>query len=673
MKKIKRISISVLILLLSLFVLQAFDFGPGKSDDNPNIDQMPASLKDYYSFHHPQSQQLTVVTTPDGYDNFKLGTDFAEVHMSTNPMNPSVFFNAYNDNDGYWSNDGYNFTYVTPPAPNTAGDPYTATDSLGNLYYITLNGSVSGTWVMKSTNFGQTWQTAVTGCVGIDRETISTDMTGGPYKGFVYCGETNGSGAACYRSTDGGATFQNVTTLTPHNLPGFLTAPGPGPTGISGGSVYAVTSYNLYYSPTYTFFRSTDGGATYVQMSQQNGWVNTVGTQSGGRNSVNNMRVRPYPFMYADNSFGAFRGRLYVFYCANNPAGNGNKPCVYIRYSTDGGTTFSNAIQINDDANPTASHHFQEQGYCDKTTGWLYCQWMDTRNTPTSDSAEIFGSYSTNGGVTWATNQRISNAKMIINCSTCPGGGTPRYQGDYSACSANGNISEFAWTDFRAGNFDSYFAYFPDFALRVNPSALTLNGSNDSGFVSVSVPSVKLYSYTSKFTATISPTPTSGTVTMTYLNRTTGVPLDSLVSYPDSLKLRVHTSGGVPSGPYTISITAKGTKGVPIHVRTVTLTVTPLGITSIGNSVPGKFYLYQNYPNPFNPSTEIVFDIAKAGNVKLTVYDISGRKVAELLNTAYNPGKYMEHFDASNYASGVYFYKLETPEYTSIRKMMLIK
>ena len=89
--------------------------------------------------------------------------------------------------------------------------------------------------------------------------------------------------------------------------------------------------------------------------------------------------------------------------------------------------------------------------------------------------------------------------------------------------------------------------------------------------------------------------------------------------------------------------------------------------------MPNTFYLYQNYPNPFNPTTNIRIDLAKSGLVKLTVYDITGRKVDELLNSNYNAGKYSFNFDASNYATGVYFYKLETPQYTNIKKMVLIK
>ncbi len=67
--------------------------------------------------------------------------------------------------------------------------------------------------------------------------------------------------------------------------------------------------------------------------------------------------------------------------------------------------------------------------WCDVQTGRLFVKWMDTRDTPTSDSAYIYASYSDDGGTTWATNQRMSNQKMRINCTTCGGGGTSTISG----------------------------------------------------------------------------------------------------------------------------------------------------------------------------------------------------------------------------------------------------
>ena len=97
------------------------------------------------------------------------------------------------------------------------------------------------------------------------------------------------------------------------------------------------------------------------------------------------------------------------------------------------------------------------------------------------------------------------------------------------------------------------------------------------------------------------------------------------------------------------------------------------GITPVGNEIPNSFNLYNNYPNPFNPATKIKFDIAKQTNAKLTVYDLTGRQVAVIVDQQMNPGKYEISFDAAKYASGVYFYKLETGYFTNVKKMLLVK
>ncbi len=99
----------------------------------------------------------------------------------------------------------------------------------------------------------------------------------------------------------------------------------------------------------------------------------------------------------------------------------------------------------------------------------------------------------------------------------------------------------------------------------------------------------------------------------------------------------------------------------------------PIGITPISTNVPDNFKLYQNYPNPFNPSSNIKFQISKLSNVKLIVFDVLGREVAALADEQLNPGTYETQWDASNYPSGVYYYRLTASDYTETKKMILIK
>jgi hypothetical protein len=88
---------------------------------------------------------------------------------------------------------------------------------------------------------------------------------------------------------------------------------------------------------------------------------------------------------------------------------------------------------------------------------------------------------------------------------------------------------------------------------------------------------------------------------------------------------------------------------------------------------PTRFELAQNYPNPFNPTTTIRYQLPTATTVKLSVFDMLGRELATLVNARQPAGMYQVNFDARGLASGVYLYRLTTPEFTETKKMMLVK
>lgn len=90
-------------------------------------------------------------------------------------------------------------------------------------------------------------------------------------------------------------------------------------------------------------------------------------------------------------------------------------------------------------------------------------------------------------------------------------------------------------------------------------------------------------------------------------------------------------------------------------------------------TVPETFTLYQNYPNPFNPYTEIGFDLPHSTDVKLEIYNIMGQKVATLVDQSLSAGHHSFQWDASNQASGVYFYKITTGDIVETKKMVLLK
>ncbi|MBI5403330.1 MAG: T9SS type A sorting domain-containing protein [Ignavibacteriae bacterium] len=100
---------------------------------------------------------------------------------------------------------------------------------------------------------------------------------------------------------------------------------------------------------------------------------------------------------------------------------------------------------------------------------------------------------------------------------------------------------------------------------------------------------------------------------------------------------------------------------------------TATGVQNTSNEIPSVYSLSQNYPNPFNPVTRINFDIPKQGLVTMKIYDILGREVRTLVNEVKAPGKYSVDFNGTEFASGVYFYRLESNAFTDIKRMILIK
>ena len=130
------------------------------------------------------------------------------------------------------------------------------------------------------------------------------------------------------------------------------------------------------------------------------------------------------------------------------------------------------------------------------------------------------------------------------------------------------------------------------------------------------------------------------------------------------------------AGTLTIYATGAGASSSPPawnHATSLDVTVTPVsGITGTGE-IPVEFLLSQNYPNPFNPITNISFALPKSEFVNLSVYDLSGKLVSELVNGQMQAGNYTTSWDASGISSGVYFYKVTAGEFTAVKKLTLIK
>jgi hypothetical protein len=113
---------------------------------------------------------------------------------------------------------------------------------------------------------------------------------------------------------------------------------------------------------------------------------------------------------------------------------------------------------------------------------------------------------------------------------------------------------------------------------------------------------------------------------------------------------------------------------IPIGIHTkVGGDTTFLSIKQLSTEIPTEFQLHQNYPNPFNPMTNINYELRIKSHVRLSVFDISGKLIKLLIDSEQSAGTYQYTFDGTGLTSGVYFYRLQTEDFTETKKMLLVK
>ena len=132
------------------------------------------------------------------------------------------------------------------------------------------------------------------------------------------------------------------------------------------------------------------------------------------------------------------------------------------------------------------------------------------------------------------------------------------------------------------------------------------------------------------------------------------------------------------SGLANVSVTDLDLRGdgfvfAATHGRGMFKSNDPVEVIEVPDELPRVMSLRQNYPNPFNPSTTISFTLNSSTPVRLAVYDVSGREVQVLVNDELHPGTYHATFDASGVASGVYYYRLTTKDFSETKKMLFVK
>lgn len=139
----------------------------------------------------------------------------------------------------------------------------------------------------------------------------------------------------------------------------------------------------------------------------------------------------------------------------------------------------------------------------------------------------------------------------------------------------------------------------------------------------------------------------------------------------------------MPTGSYKVYANRPGYKSDSVTVNmpsggtltNINYTLYPVwtSFKKLESGIVTEYRLEQNYPNPFNSKTKIKFDVKKPGNVKLKVFDITGKLVADIINNELETGRYEVLFDAKNLSSSIYFYRMETGEFVKTKRMIHVK
>ena len=282
-------------------------------------------------------------------------------------------------------------------------DPVLGSDEAGNFFYLSLLESFCEN-MYGSMDFGQTWTRLQPDgdAGGGDKQWFTIDKTGGTGHGFQYqawstAAPCNGFGSQFSRSTDGGITWMNPVAIPSQPVWGTLDVDTNGNLFIGGGdfgsSFFCVRSSNAQnpaVTPTF----------------DQNVSVNLGGSVLFGA-PINPGGLAGQIFLAVDRSGTATNNNIYMLATVQQFSASNGSDIMFSR-STDGGVTFSSPQRITDDpVDQNKWHWFGTLAVA--PNGRIDSVWLDTRNAANNTDSQLFYSWSTDGGVTWAPNVAVSN------------------------------------------------------------------------------------------------------------------------------------------------------------------------------------------------------------------------------------------------------------------------
>ncbi|NOX89840.1 MAG: exo-alpha-sialidase [Calditrichaeota bacterium] len=391
-----------------------------------------------------------------------------ENSVAINPVNPNNIIISTNgrvvyDENGnfvtvhqpyFYTLDGgitWNGSENNPNGIYSRGDPVVFFDVSGNAYYVTL-GNPGGIYVLKSTDGGATWGATVNAdsnnSYGDDKEHAIADISG-TYPNNIYVVwkdfNTPNNDIIFTRSTNNGSSFGNRITLYAGLSQGANIAIGP------NGEVYvAFAVYSSLFSAEtgIKFTKSTDGGQSFSSAKLAFP-ITGIGYTNNGIPEFNNTRANSFPSMEVYRSDGSRRGWIYIVYADKNTGDSD----IYLRRSTDGGTTWSNAIRVNSDQVGNGKQQWFPSIDVDEITGIIYVSYYNMDSIGFLTSRYVAISY--DGGNTFKC-IRISDVRFTP--TELGAGYHDGYMGDYYETAVYNSKLFATWSDNREGNFQAYIS-----------------------------------------------------------------------------------------------------------------------------------------------------------------------------------------------------------------------
>ncbi|HEY3250984.1 MAG TPA: T9SS type A sorting domain-containing protein [Ignavibacteria bacterium] len=313
---------------------------------------------------------------------------------------------------------------------------------------------------------------------------------------------------------------------------------------------------------------------------------------------------------------------------------------IYYKRSTDDGTNWGPDVRLTN--NPS----FSMLPSVTVSTSALHIVWHDNRD----GNNEIYYLRSTDGGSSWDTASRLTNSP---------------WESRYASISSSGQDCHLVWNDLRTGSWEVFYKCSTDDGISWSADTLLSGGPQFSEFPTILSSDQILHVVwfdirDNNWEIYYKPSYYGGTFWEEDTRLTYGAGISWFPSVAVSGPILHVVWSDERSGNYEIYYKRDSTGNL-------------VGKNNANTVLPKEFKLGQNYPNPFNPVTHFEFQISKSGFVSIIIYDELGREVTVLLNREVSPGTYETEWDASNYSSGVYYYKLIAKDFSETKKMVLIK